>query len=32
MKQTIEELTLKFMEIKKQNWIESSSHGKGNVA
>lgn len=31
MKQTIEELTLKFMEIKKQNWIESSSHGKGNV-
>ena len=24
MKQTIEELTLKFMEIKKQNWIESS--------
>ena len=31
MEETIEELKLKFIEIKKRNWIEGTSHGKGNV-
>ena len=31
MQENIEELMLKFMKIKNLNWIEGTSHGKGNV-